>query len=125
MGAFTSPNSQQYDAIATNHIQEIAMRTSDVRFIAGRENSMADFLSRPPHVPIGTAYQLPEAVDAIASFENVALEVLDHRELAKEQAKWDGIVKYKEGKCNKNLLIEEVEFSPGVTIFCAIYLAYG
>merc|ERR1711951_208147 len=55
--AFRSPQAQKHDVIALQHINEISQWTSDVRFISGRANAVSDFLSRPPQVPIGTAYQ--------------------------------------------------------------------
>ena len=59
IGAFKHPNSQAHDPIATNHIQEVAMFTSDVRYLTGKSNNVADFLSRPHYVPLGAAYTLP------------------------------------------------------------------
>ena len=61
--AFKSPNSQNHDAISQNHLNEIAQWTSDVRFVAGKANCVADVLSRPSHVPMGTAYEPPDGDD--------------------------------------------------------------
>merc|ERR1712015_9926 len=70
LGAFKNPASQAHDPIATNHIQEVAMFTNDIRFIAGRSNTIADWLSRPESVPLGEAYKLPEP--ELASLSQVA-----------------------------------------------------
>ena len=61
LGAFKNPKSQAYDPIAYNHIMEIANFTNDIRFVEGKSNVVADMLSRPPDVPLGKAYELPEA----------------------------------------------------------------
>merc|ERR1711951_318231 len=45
--------SMQHDVIAQNHIQEISLWTHDVRFLAGKVNTVADMLSRPSGVPMG------------------------------------------------------------------------
>ena len=74
LGAFQSRTSQQYDAVAMNHIQKIAMRTSDIRYISAKQNTMADWLSRPQHVPEGTAYQLQDEEEGVAALETVTLE---------------------------------------------------
>ena len=66
LGAFQSPTSQAHDVIATNHLQEIGQWTSDVRFLAGKSNAVADLLSRPTDVPLGTAYTMSDP-DQLAS----------------------------------------------------------
>ena len=48
-----------YDPLAYNQLIEISMRTSDVRYLQAKSNCVADMLSRPGNVPIGTAYALP------------------------------------------------------------------
>ena len=60
LGAFKSPNNQTHDSIAFNQLTEISMRKNDIRFISGKCNLMADFLSRPPDVPLEAAYAMPE-----------------------------------------------------------------
>ena len=59
VGSFRSPIVQPHDVIANNKIMEIAQYTSDIRFLEGKANAVADWLSRPPEVPIGTSYSLP------------------------------------------------------------------
>ena len=58
-------------------------------------NVLADWLSCPPEVPLGTAYQLPkrEEVSAIEG-EGVRLEVIDSRQPAAEQWKFLNLKAY-------------------------------
>ena len=56
LGAFKSPNGQAYDPIAANHLAEISQFTTDIRYIDGKANVVADWLSRPPGVPLGKSY---------------------------------------------------------------------
>ena len=58
VGSFKSPNARPNDAIASNKIMEIAQYTSDIRFLEGKANAVADWLSLPLEVPIGTSYSL-------------------------------------------------------------------
>ena len=44
------------------------------------------WLSRPPEVPLGTAYQLPKR-EEVSAIEGVKLEVIDNRQLAMKQRK--------------------------------------
>ena len=69
IGAFKAPNSQPYDPIAQQHIQEISNFTNDIRYVTGKSNAVADWLSRPPEVPIGHAYRLPDPDIDIATYE--------------------------------------------------------
>ena len=45
----------------------------DIRFIAGKSNAVADWLSRSPDIPIGTAYALQDQEAKITALEIVAL----------------------------------------------------
>ena len=129
-----------YDVVAQNHIQEICQWTQDVRFLPGKVNSMADQLSRPPHVPIGTAYQL-EPLDAfgpgphvaetgplraetaeshLLSSQSVALNIVDHRALAHAQKTCQDVSNHRAGKHPPGLNMEDYEFSPGVTLYCDV-----
>ena len=69
LGAFKQPTSQAYDPIAEKHINEITQWTSDIRFIDGESNTLADWLSRPPEVPLCTAYKMPEPDMEIVTVE--------------------------------------------------------
>ena len=106
LGAMRAENPQPHDAIAMNAINEIGQWTSDIRYKPGKELLVADWLSRPHDVPIGTAYQSdvcvqtnaeteilppnsnvkyvpPEAT--LAALEEVALHVLSPSKLAEDQ----------------------------------------
>ena len=89
--AFRAPDTQCHDPIAYNHLMEVANFTSDVRFLSGAENSVADIMSRPNLDKIGTVYKLPAPeVAAVGATEatddetpqDVAFETVDHRALA-------------------------------------------
>lgn len=116
LGAFSSPTSQQYDIIAMNHLDEIAMRTSDIRHLPGKDNPMADWLSRRHDTP--PAYQMtqPEPTAAIT----VALEVVDHKSLASDQNACPQIKAYRDGRYPKGLVLQDVEFSPGTPVLCDV-----
>ena len=57
VAAFRTPSLTQ-DPVATNQIMEVSLYTSDVRYVSGRSNVVADALSRPSDVPLGTGYQV-------------------------------------------------------------------
>ena len=98
VSAFKNPDAQPYDAIALNHLNEVGQWTHDVRHIQGRSNAVADALSRPNNVPIGTAYQLPEpdvsaepdvtavkdATDVHAAMERIGFASTLHTDLSFE-----------------------------------------
>ena len=69
LGAFKSPELQPHDPIASNQLQEISMHTNDIRYLSGKANCVADFLSRPQDVPLGAAYQMPAPGDDVAAIE--------------------------------------------------------
>ena len=114
IGAFASPTSQQYDVIAMNHIDEVAMRTTDIRYLPGKDNPVADWLSRRHDLP--EAYQVPteEPVAAVT----LALELVDHRIMSEDQNKCPQIKAYREGKHPTGLVLQEIEFSPGTYLLC-------
>merc|ERR1711929_77548 len=63
--AFASERPPQHDQIAYNQLMEIAQWTSDVRHLPGKLNWVADSLSRPENVPLGTAHNLQTTLDAL------------------------------------------------------------
>lgn len=119
IGAFKNQASQAHDPIAMAHIQEVSQFTNDVRFLSGKSNCMADWLSRPNDVPLGEAYQVPQQ-DQIAALQRVALEIVDHKALARDQAQCKDVAHHKQGKHPKSVNLREVEFSPGVVLLCDI-----
>ena len=100
------------------------MWTSDIRYITGKSNAVADWLSRPADVPIGAAYDLPAIsivdVPALASVEGLAVDLIDHRALAKGQQNCPDVQSHRNGKMPKSVQIADVPFSAGVTLFCEV-----
>ena len=116
LGAFKSPSSQAHDPIAANHIQEVTAFTNDIRFIAGKANAVADWLSRPPEVPLGTAYQLFSPAE-ISSLQRVALNYMQPEAIAKDQAKCPDVKAHRKGQRPKAVKMEDVSFGD-VTLYC-------
>ena len=117
----------KHDPIANNHIMEVANWTSDVRFLSGRQNCVADALSRPPDVPLGAAYRRPDldnpdekaaTMDQAAAVTAVALQIVDPKILAEAQKECPDVKSHKEGKHIKSLVMREVEFAPGIYLLC-------
>ena len=96
---------------------EITQFTSDIRFIEGKANIVADWLSRPPGVPLGKAYDIKENEGTEVNISGIHLEVIDHRELAKAQEKCQDVKAHKENKV-PNTTMAEVEFSPNNKLYC-------
>ena len=48
LGAFKSTTSMDHDHIARNQLIEISQFTNDIRYVEGKSNCVADYLSRPP-----------------------------------------------------------------------------
>ena len=69
----------KHDIIAQNHIQEICQWTQDIRFLAGKVNTVADNLSRPSQVPLGTAYQVEPIEAVVPEQEPDQAEMLEFR----------------------------------------------
>ena len=66
IGAFKS-RTLAHDPVTLNQIQEIAMWTTVVRYLAGKVNTVADLLSRyPPKAP--AAYQIANPANVLQSF---------------------------------------------------------
>ena len=45
--AFKSPNPPMHDQIAYNHLMEIAQWCHEMKHVSGKDNTVADWLSRP------------------------------------------------------------------------------
>ena len=108
--------------VAQNAINEISQFTSDIRFLAGKSNAVADWLSRPPDVPIGTAYALPAAEESIGTIaaveEDLSLELISHKALAAAQDVCPEVLRHRQGQCPKSVTMSNIEFSPGVHLYC-------
>ena len=129
MDAFRSPETQAYDPIAYNHIMEIANFTSDVRFLSGSINCVADILSRPDPKVIGKVYKLPNVEEAEASISAIApeqddvdltFETIDAKALAEAQLKDPEVVTHRAGQHPRAVSMADVEFTPGNVLFCEI-----
>ena len=128
LGAFKAPNLQPFDPIASNQIQEISMFTNDIRYLSGKANCVADWLSRPDEVPLGEAYQVPtdpeiatiSAENEAAVLQQLSLELIDHRAMSDAQADCPRINKYRLGHHPKSIVVKDIEFSPGVTLLCEV-----
>ena len=145
INCFQNPDPQPHDAIALNAINEIGQWTHDVRFKAGREIKIADWLSRPPNCPIGAAYsrevscvqtnqklggKIQNARDeyikyvppeqTIAALQAVALNFLDPKLLAESQTQCPDVIAHRAGNMPKNVAVAEVENWSGVKLFCEV-----
>ena len=78
IGSFKNPASQAHDPIASNQISAICQWTNDIRFLEGKSNVVEDWLSRPPEVPLGTAYQIQKG-EEVATIGGVKLEIIDNK----------------------------------------------
>ena len=105
------------------------MFTNDIRYVEGRANVVADSLSRPPGVPLGQAYLLPEPEDDLdvaepdygavaASLEAVCLETVSHQALAEAQAQCPMVAAHSAGQHAAGLDIKSVEFAPNLNVVC-------
>jgi len=121
-------NSMKHDVIANNHIQEISQWTQDIRFLAGRKNTVADNLSRPNHVPLGTAYQLgpTDAIGPLASTdaesrvhaveESTPFEIIDRPALARAQKSCPDVAAHRARKHPPGLFFGDHDFG-STTLF--------
>ena len=133
LGAMKAENPQPHDAIAMNAINEIGQWTSDIRYKPGKTLLIADWLSRPHDVPIGTAYQTevcvqtndadrlpgnlnekiqyvpPEAT--LAALEEVALHVLSPAQLALDQHLDPEVQAHLAGNKPRNVFVDIVKLA--------------
>ena len=128
IGAFRNRQAMPYDPIAYNQLVEVSMFTNDVRYLQAKSNAVADTLSRPPHVPIGAAYDVPaegplvDGQDVIAAVtpqvDAVALQIVDHKQMQADQQSCPDVAAHRAGKHVQSLKMKEVEFSPGCHLLC-------
>merc|ERR1712212_523629 len=134
LGAFKAPNTQPYDPIAQQHIQEISNFTNDIRYVEGKSNAVADWLSRPPEVPIGAAYNSPdltlesstlvtasgEEPVMAAAMESLATEIISHSQLAEAQKKCPDSYNHRRGNKPKSVNMADVPYSPSTSLYCEV-----
>ena len=132
LGCFKAENPQPHDAIAVNAINEISQWTSDIRFKAGKEIVVADWLSRPPDCPIGTAYESEPNLQTknekieyvpmeatLAALEEVALHVLSPKAIAEDQHLDPQVVAHKAGQMPRNVHMGTVRLADE-ELYCEI-----
>ena len=128
LGCFNSNTHQEYDPVAMNAISEIGQWTRDIRHKAGRQNFVADMLSRPGVAP-GDAYLVEELakVDVdppyvapemtMAALEQVALLTLSPAAIAEAQQTCPQTKAHLRGEMPKNVKIGTVDMS-GTKLVC-------
>ena len=116
--AFKQQNPQPHDPVAFTAISEIAFWTSDVRFVAGKSNVVADLLSRPPDVPMGTAYTITSEI-AAATME--PLRVVHPQNIADAQQNCKDVLNHRSGRCPRDVAIKTIRID-GVPIYCEVAL---
>ena len=114
-----------FDPVAENQLQEVSMWTSDVRFLPGKVNTTSDLLSRPPGVPLGTAYDLQASAAAVtdrtfeyassASAHNhelaaVDFSTIDLKAMADSQASCEEVQAHRQGKHPPGLILTDYSF---------------
>ena len=73
-------------------------------------------MSRPPEVPLGTAYQLPKTGE-VAAIGGVKLEVIDSEQLAAEQRKCPNLKAFASTNIAKRTM-EYKEITPNTMLYC-------
>ena len=135
ISAFKNPASMPYDHIAQNHLNEIQQWTYDIRHVSGRLNTVADALSRPAGVPLGSAYTLPPPdndagdwdgpptghnVSAAAEKGQSLLFTVDPKDLALDQETCPDVARHRAGQHVTGLNVSKVEFAPGVWLWADV-----
>ena len=122
IGAFKAKDPMPHNPIARNHILEILNFTSDIQFLAGKQNAVADFLSRPPDVKLGDAYRLPNSDDTNGSIaavtDDVILNTVSRHQIAEAQMHCPDVAAHKHGQQAAGLNMKVVQFIPGVDLYC-------
>ena len=124
VSAFRS-HSNNHDPVAINQLMEVSMYSNDVRYLPGRSNAVADLMSRPEGVTLGSDYQLPDPdpdfvdVPTLAALcETPTLETVSHTDLASAQLSCTEVANHRAGKHPSGVNMADVEFTPGVWLYC-------
>ena len=115
------------------------MYSSDVRHIAGRDNPVADILSRPEGVPLGANYTLsleddeftaPADLDPLPEVAPIAeatepttplvFNTVSHEALRDAQQSCPEVANHKKGNHPRTINMTFVETAPGVSLYCDI-----
>ena len=119
--AFKASSPQPHDSVAYNAILEISQWTSDIRFVEGKSNVVADMLSRPPDVPLGTAYTTSPEIATTSVINNdemgPPLRFVDINEIAKAQATCPEVTTTLRGLHPRDLVFKPILFD-GVSLLC-------
>ena len=122
VGVFKKPKSMQHDHVATGHIIEVSQVTTDVRYLQGKSNAVADALSRPPAISKETPVPIQNLTPlaATAAVQEVYFQTVDHKALAADQKTCAEVAAHRAGKHPKGLIFKDVEFSPGNWLLCDV-----
>ena len=114
------------------------MWTSDVQHLAGHLNAVADILSRPSPDLTGSAYKLESMnelvpvqapaterqvhlpADELSAVTTVALQIVDHAKIAADQQNCEEVKSHRQGQHANGLNMTDVEFSPGIVLYCDV-----
>ena len=142
--SFLNPDLQKNDPVALSQMAEIGQFTHDIRFIEGKSNICADMLSRPFNIPLGEAYRMPEQIATVGqvavgknsspsdriesgkislttpSVDEVSLETLSAESIEMEQKTCDDVRNHRLGKRPKDVVMEDVKYALGPTIYCEV-----
>ena len=132
VGAFQNPSALDHDHVAKAHLIEVSQWTQDVRYVTGKSNVVADALSRPASL-LGTAYSVPNSMtsdgpsfDLETETRQITEEIaalcttIDQGQLAKDQQTCPDVQSHRAGQHATGLLWADVEFQPGLFLFCEV-----
>ena len=130
VGSFSSNDLQAHDPLAQNAINEISQFTSDLRFKAGKEIPVADWLSRPANGPMEKPYDVTTSIadknkpikyippeETLAAIEAVALQTLSPELIARDQSDDVQVKAHLKGQLPANVIVSKVRMC-GVDLIC-------
>ena len=128
LGAFKSPTSMSHDPVARNQMVEIGFHTNDIRYIEGKSNCVADWLSRPPDVPLGSAHTMTdqeanETIDipmATPLISALHFHTINPLQFAEDQDKCTEVATHLKGHHPPDIQMCQKTFLPDVKIWCDV-----
>ena len=130
VGSFSSNDLQAHDPLAQNAINEISQFTSDLRFKAGKEIPVADWLSQPANGPMEKPYDVTTSIasknkpikyippeETLAAIEAVALQTLSPELIARDQSDDVQVKAHLKGQLPANVIVSKVRMC-GVDLIC-------